>query len=60
MPTLAVVLIAHCFVQSVVGNIIFRIIEMIIAHLFWIPHISYCVETVGPKASKQQTVVNST
>ena len=51
MPTLTVILVAHCFVQSVTGHIVFRFFENIISPFFWIPHISYCVETVGPKVS---------
>ena len=51
MPTLTLILVAHCFVQSVTGHIVFRFFENTISPFFWIPHISYCVETVGPKVS---------
>ena len=45
----SVSLICHSFVMSLTLNTIFRTLEMMIAHMAWIPHISYCVEIVGPK-----------
>ena len=45
----SVSLICHSFVTNLTLNTIFRTLEMAIAHMVWIPHISYCVEIVGPK-----------
>ena len=49
VPVLSVILLCHAFVTNLTLNIIIRTVEMIIAHMAWIPHISYCVEIVGPK-----------
>ena len=49
VPVLSVTLLCHAFVTNLTLNIIIRTVEMIIAHMAWIPHISYCVEIVGPK-----------
>ena len=49
VPVLSVLLLCHAFVTNLTLNIIIRTVEMIIAHMAWIPHISYCVEIVGPK-----------
>jgi len=49
VPVLSVLLVCHSFVTNLTLNIIIRTVEMIIAHMAWIPHISYCVEIVGPK-----------
>ena len=45
----SVSLLCHSFATNLTLNIIFRTLEMTIAHLAWIPHISYCIEIVGPK-----------
>ena len=49
VPVLSVLLVCHSFVTDLTLIIIFRTLEITVAHLAWIPHISYCVEIVGPK-----------
>ena len=49
VPILSVILLCQAFVTSLPLLIALRTLAMIIAHMAWIPHISYCVEIVGPR-----------